>query len=435
VILLSPDPLRMQYGIDSTDSSCAACSLVSRSMSFWMHSRLQHALELAEKGVRAAASHPSCVCHSHSRLWLATTLTHLRELGRAEKLLHPKDPNAFHGPAEMVAKVDLSRSFLAFTTGDIDASARLGEQGLAAAERSGPWQTLGQLVLAGSALRRADIRVALANTQRIAADALMASSNPLAGQCAWVSVQVREAHGGTEAVVPFIEQLVALGPTSREVLTSQPAAAPWFVRLALKVGDKEVARQAALAARQLAMINPEFRSLAAAALHAKGLIKRNLDDLWQAAETHVDLWARASALEDVGTHLAGQLLQRDRAVEILERSSDTYLAAGAARDLSRVKSRLRSLGVRHHISRWSNGSRDQVGRLTETEFAVAQLVVQGMTNSQVAAQLFLSHHTVAFHLKKIFRKLDVASRVELARTWSAPVRESQPQASRARPTA
>jgi DNA-binding CsgD family transcriptional regulator len=408
-------------------------------MSFWTHSRLLHAVELAEEAVRAAADRPSCVCHAHSRLWLATALTHLRDLDRAERILRPETPDAaldaFDGSAETAARADLARSFLAFTAGDVDASARLGEQGLAAAGRSGPWQTLGRLVLAGCALRRADLKTALANTQRIAEDALMASANPLAGQCAWMSLQVREAHGGSEAVVPFIEQLVALGPTSREVLGSQPAAAPWFVRLALKAGDQTVARQASLAARQLAVLNPEFRSLAAAALHTKGLIEQDLDALWRAAETHADLWARASALEDLGTHLSGQHLRRDRAVEILELSSDTYLAAGATRDLSRVKSRLRNLGVRHHISRWSNVSRDQVGRLTETESAVAQLVVQGMTNSQVAAQLFLSHHTVAFHLKKIFRKLDVASRVELARTWSTPVGDVRPKVTRARSSA
>ncbi|MFJ2114455.1 MULTISPECIES: LuxR C-terminal-related transcriptional regulator [unclassified Streptomyces] len=431
-MLFSPDPLRMQYGIDPTSSPCAACRLISRSMSFWLHSRLQHARQLAEESVRASAAHPSCVCSAHSRLWLATALTYLRELDRAEELLYPKDPDAFHGSAETAARLHLSRSLLAFTNGDVGTSAQLGEQGLAGAGRPGPWRTLGQLVLAGCALRRADMRVALTYTQRIAEDTLIASSNPLAGQCAWVSVQVREAHDGAEEVVPFIEQLVSLEPTSREVLSSQPAAAPWFVRLALKAGDKAVARQGALAARQLAVINPEFRSLSAAALHTKGLIERNLDDLWQAAEMHVDPWARASALEDIGTHLTGHRLQRDRAIEILERSSDIYLAAGASRDLSRVKSRLRSLGVRHHISRWShsaNGSKGQVGLLTETEFAVAQLVVQGMTNSQVAAQLFLSHHTVAFHLKKIFRKVDVSSRVELARTWRTPVGKNRPRSS------
>jgi transcriptional regulator of acetoin/glycerol metabolism len=53
--------------------------------------------------------------------------------------------------------------------------------------------------------------------------------------------------------------------------------------------------------------------------------------------------------------------------------------------------------------------------LTDTEGSVADLVAQGMTNRQVAARLFLSPHTVGFHLRQIFRKLDITSRVELAR--------------------
>jgi DNA-binding CsgD family transcriptional regulator len=46
---------------------------------------------------------------------------------------------------------------------------------------------------------------------------------------------------------------------------------------------------------------------------------------------------------------------------------------------------------------------------------VARLVVDRKTNPQIAAELFLSQKTVETHLRNIFRKLDVGSRVELAR--------------------
>jgi len=46
---------------------------------------------------------------------------------------------------------------------------------------------------------------------------------------------------------------------------------------------------------------------------------------------------------------------------------------------------------------------------------VAELVIDGLTNRVVGAQLFLSPHTVDFHLRQIYRKLGVRSRVELAR--------------------
>jgi DNA-binding CsgD family transcriptional regulator len=53
--------------------------------------------------------------------------------------------------------------------------------------------------------------------------------------------------------------------------------------------------------------------------------------------------------------------------------------------------------------------------LTGSEEAVVGLVALGLTNREVGAHLFISRHTVDFHLRSIFRKLDVRSRVDLTR--------------------
>jgi DNA-binding CsgD family transcriptional regulator len=53
--------------------------------------------------------------------------------------------------------------------------------------------------------------------------------------------------------------------------------------------------------------------------------------------------------------------------------------------------------------------------LTASERLLAELVADGMTNKQAAARLYVSHHTVDSHLRHIFRKLGIRSRVELAR--------------------
>ena len=53
--------------------------------------------------------------------------------------------------------------------------------------------------------------------------------------------------------------------------------------------------------------------------------------------------------------------------------------------------------------------------LTDTEQATARLVAEGLTNQRIADQMFISTHTVAFHLRQVFRKLDIRSRVDLTR--------------------
>ena len=53
--------------------------------------------------------------------------------------------------------------------------------------------------------------------------------------------------------------------------------------------------------------------------------------------------------------------------------------------------------------------------MTDSELAVARLVAQGLTNREVAEQLFVSPHTVSSHLRSIFAKLEINSRLALAR--------------------
>ncbi len=57
--------------------------------------------------------------------------------------------------------------------------------------------------------------------------------------------------------------------------------------------------------------------------------------------------------------------------------------------------------------------------LTDTELAAAELVAEGLTNRKVARQLFMSPHTVDAHLRHIFRKLHISSRIELTRIVTA----------------
>jgi DNA-binding CsgD family transcriptional regulator len=105
----------------------------------------------------------------------------------------------------------------------------------------------------------------------------------------------------------------------------------------------------------------------------------------------------------------------EAARDALEQALGMYERTGAERDAARVRSRLRDLGVRHR--HWTHAERPDTGwpSLTDTERHVACIVAEGLTNAQVADRLFVSPHTVDFHLRKIFRKLCIRSRIELAR--------------------
>jgi DNA-binding NarL/FixJ family response regulator len=66
------------------------------------------------------------------------------------------------------------------------------------------------------------------------------------------------------------------------------------------------------------------------------------------------------------------------------------------------------------LARKPNGK--GVEALTERELEVARLVVDRRTNPEIASALFLSEKTVETHMRNIFRKLDVSSRADVART-------------------
>ena len=105
---------------------------------------------------------------------------------------------------------------------------------------------------------------------------------------------------------------------------------------------------------------------------------------------------------------------RDGAVASFGRALELYAETRASRDETRVRRRLRELGVRRRLV---SPKRPETGweGLTESELAVVRLVAEGMTNRQVARQLYVSPHTVNAHLRHAFSKLDINSRVELAR--------------------
>jgi DNA-binding CsgD family transcriptional regulator len=196
--------------------------------------------------------------------------------------------------------------------------------------------------------------------------------------------------------------------------SSGAEAAVLLVRGALTDGDRGKASWLARSTQQLAEARPGNTELAAAAAHARGLVDQDSACLERAASSYGAPLARAKATEDAGLAWAGRGNQ-DNAVAWLREAYALYEQLGTVCAMARVRSQLRTAGVRLH--HWKRADKPAYGweSLTETEQRIADLVAQGLSNRQVAGRLFLSTHTVAFHLRHIYWKLDVNSRVQLAR--------------------
>jgi DNA-binding CsgD family transcriptional regulator len=99
--------------------------------------------------------------------------------------------------------------------------------------------------------------------------------------------------------------------------------------------------------------------------------------------------------------------KRKRAArEALLRAEEIFAGLPAPVWAARAQAEIKRLGLRA-----------QGNALTETEARIARLAANGRTNPEIAAEVFLSRKTVEDNLSKIYRKLGIRSRIELARNY------------------
>jgi DNA-binding CsgD family transcriptional regulator len=383
----------------------------------WDAGHAVEALDLAAEAVRNENGQRSPARRFHPDLFLASRLVDIRRLTDAEAILASVDRT--DAPAAIswsVTSPDILRARMALAAGRLDeaeaeASCALAHTGAVGMRLHG---SIARSIRAVVALRHGDLHAAARQIENCPSPACHFVS---AYEAAWnglVSAQVEEARNGPGAAMSRLDHLHDDLGEHRYLLMSDPAGAPWLVRAALAAGDDERAKMITAVMSGIHQRNPAVPVYQACAEHARGLLESDRAALEHAVSEYEDPWARASALEDLAVLLAADD-NTDGAVSCLDAALDGYGGIGSERDAARIRRRLRRLGVRRR--HWASAKRPPTGweSLTDTERSTSELVARGLTNQQVADQLFISVHTVAFHLRQIFRKLGIRSRVELAR--------------------
>jgi DNA-binding CsgD family transcriptional regulator len=203
---------------------------------------------------------------------------------------------------------------------------------------------------------------------------------------------------------------------ARECRFYHRALAPDLVRLALTLGHRDVAAEVASVVGAGVALAPEVPTVRSLALRCQGLVDGDAEPVIEAvalARRAPLLVEHAGACEDAARLLA-QGERRDEAAALLAEALDRYEQAGADAWAGRVRAQLRALGVRPAPRGPRHRPAGGWQSLTATERAVSLLVAEGLTNGAVARRLYISPHTVNTHLRHVFAKLDISSRVALA---------------------
>lgn len=319
-----------------TSTAAVAAALVLSNV-WWAKGHLEDALRMAQHRANVGAGGMSPHWWLWQRLALINKLCVVARLDEAHALMRTTraemavlNLQSYEGNRAIV------ESHLLLVGGRRTAAADRATAGVAAARQAGipllvPFGlcVLASVALADDDLDTVEARLAESAAVLAAADCI---STPLHS---WVSLRLAaRRHGPRRAATMAVAELATGSP----LLVAEPGAAAWLVRIANQAGDPELARRVVSTAERLAVANPGFPTLAAAAADARGN---------------------------------------------------------------------RPAPEQQTLPTWES--------LSSVERAIAALVAQGMTNRQIATRVRLSPHTVNYHLRGMFRKLDVSSRAELVR--------------------
>jgi DNA-binding CsgD family transcriptional regulator len=199
--------------------------------------------------------------------------------------------------------------------------------------------------------------------------------------------------------------------------------APELVEAAMRAGERAVAAEAVEHLGESASASGTPWALGTLA-RSKALLSdgEEAQDLYRESIDHLQQ-SRATPQLARARLLYGEWLRRERrrrdAREELYLASELFEGIGADAFAERARTELAATGRR--IRRRASGTAEP---LTPHERRIAKLVSERASNAEIAVQLFVSPRTVEYHLAKVFRKLGINSRGEVARALEENRREA-----------
>lgn len=208
---------------------------------------------------------------------------------------------------------------------------------------------------------------------------------------------------------------------------------PWQAELVdalIAVGREREARRAA--EQMLNRADPANHYVYALSLSSWARVLGGQGDVARAEETFDEASRLLTQTDDHPTTLArvllsrGQMLRRANrrreAMTELSRAREFYEGVGATVLVEQCDRELRATGMSGQGQETGVAFREDTDAspqpvLTPQEYAVSDLVAQGMTNVEVAQKLFIAEKTVQYHLTNIYAKFSIRSRTELASRW------------------
>jgi DNA-binding CsgD family transcriptional regulator len=377
------------------------------------HSYLLEAVAL-EETLQAPATSPTVWTPKTS---LAYYATHSEQLEEARRLFADQSVRAAdRGDDGSLSGILLLWADVERLGGNLNRMLELSLESFEIAERSGDRfgqvEALAHIALAKSIVgpleeARRTLAEALAGAADIAVQVYVTLGRAIA---AVIDSCVGDHTAVLREVGTLPEELDAVG--SRDPASKLRIAAGDEIEARIALGDLGVARMRIEQLEQRGRVLNEPRPVAIG-LRGRGLLLTAEGDMqggleaFEASLAQLDAiqapFERARTLLALGT-VQRRARQRRAARETLQSAVDAFEELGAGPWAEKARAELARVGGRAPAS----------GGLTPSEERVAALVAEGKTNREVAAALFVSERTVEGHLTRIYPKLGVRSRAELA---------------------